>query len=118
MYDTDLPDIFLVFHSVGTMLGKAKYNNYFVVLQGVTVGSHKGEYPVFGKGVSITANSSVIGKCEIGDRVSVSTRTSVFSRNIEADNTIYTNPDTGIVEVKSTKIPYAQQFFHTDLNLV
>jgi serine O-acetyltransferase len=31
MYDTKLPDIFILIHCVGTVLGKAEYSNYFVV---------------------------------------------------------------------------------------
>jgi serine O-acetyltransferase len=116
MYDTKMPNIFLIFHGVGTMLGKAEYNDYFVVLQGCTVGSQKGKYPKFGKGVSITANSSVIGDCQIGDRASISTRTTIFEKKIEQNTTTFVNLDTGKIESKITKSCYAQQFFNTDLN--
>jgi serine O-acetyltransferase len=115
MYDTKLPDIFLVFHGAGTMLGKAEYNDYFVCLQGCTVGSHKGQYPVFGKGVALTANSSVIGGCQVGNRVSISTRTTVFAKDIPSDTTVYMNFESGAMETKSSGICYAQQFFSTDL---
>ena len=115
MYDTKMPDIFLIFHGNGTMLGKAEYSNYFVVLQGCTVGSQNGKYPVFGKGVSITANSSVIGSCQLGDRVTVSTRTTIYEKRIEKDNTIFVNRDTGKFETKKTKKCYAQQFFNVEI---
>lgn len=118
MYDTKMPDIFLLFHSSGTMLGKAYYADYFVALQGCTVGSHKGNYPVFGKGVSLTANSSVIGKCNIGNRCTISTRTTIFQKDIEDDHTAFINFNTGGLEVKPTKECYAQQFFNVDLNTV
>ena len=118
MYDTALPDIFLVFHGSGTMLGKAAYADFFVVLQGCTVGSQKGEYPKFGKGVALAANSSVVGNCTIGNRVSISTRTTVFSKDIPADTSIYMNWETGKLEMKPTKNCYAQQFFNTDLKTV
>jgi serine O-acetyltransferase len=118
MYDTAMPDIFLIFHGAGTMLGKAVYSDFFVSLQGCTVGAHKGVYPNFGKGVSLTANSSVIGNCQVGDRVSISTRTSVFSKDIKADSLIYMNWDTGKMEIKPTKECYAQQFFNVDLKLL
>ncbi|OQP50816.1 hypothetical protein A4H97_03045 [Niastella yeongjuensis] len=118
MYDTALPDIFLIFHGAGTMLGKAAYSDYFVALQGCTVGSQKGKYPVIGKGVSLTAHSSIIGDCEIGDRVSVSMYTSIFEKNIPNDTTAFTDASSGAVCLKPTKRPYAQQFFNTDLNLL
>ncbi len=116
MYDTKLPEIFLVFHGAGTMLGKANYNDFFVCLQGCTVGSHKGLYPTFGKGVSLTANSSVIGGCHIGNRVSVSTRYSVFQRIYLLTWLVYMNLETGGIEKKLSKQCFAQQFFLTDLN--
>lgn len=115
MFDTGLPDIFLIFHGSGTMLGKAEYKDFFVALQGCTVGSHKGEYPKFGKGVSLTANSSVIGNCVIGNRVSISTRTTIFSKEIPDDNSVYMNWDTGKLEIKQSKVSYAQQFFNIEL---
>jgi serine O-acetyltransferase len=118
MYDTKLPDIFLLFHSSGTMLGKASYADFFVALQGCTVGSQKGGYPVFGKGVALTANSSVIGNCTIGNRCTISTRTTIFQKNIEDDNTAFINFETGRLEIKPAKKCYAQQFFNVDLNKI
>lgn len=118
MYDTKMPDIFLLFHSSGTMLGKASYADYFVALQGCTVGSQKGNYPVFGKGVSLTANSSVIGKCIIGDRCTLSTRTTIFQKDIANDSTAFINFETGQLQIKPTKECYAQQFFNIDLNKI
>jgi serine O-acetyltransferase len=115
MYNTELPDIFLVFHGVGTMLGKASYSDFFVALQGCTIGSHKGAYPILGKGVSLTANSSVIGNCTIGDRVNIATGVLVFDNNIENDSTIYRNNTTGANEIKRSNLSYAQQFFNVDL---
>ncbi|MDB5115740.1 MAG: serine acetyltransferase [Mucilaginibacter sp.] len=118
MFDTKMPNIFLIFHGVGTMLGKAEYNDYFVVLQGCTIGSHRGKYPIFGKGVALTANSSVIGDCRLGDRVTVSTRTTLFKKEINNDNTAFVNFETGQLQIKASKECYAQQFFNIDLNTV
>ena len=115
MYDTLMPNIFLLFHSTGTMLGKASYSDFFIGLQGCTVGSQKGNYPVFGKGVSLTANSSVIGQCNIGNRCTISTRTTIFQKDITDDNTAFVDFETGQLLVKPSKQCYAQQFFNTDL---
>lgn len=118
MYNTALPNIFLAFHNSGTMLGKADYSDYFVALQGCTIGSHKGKYPKLGKGVSLTAHSSIIGDCEIGDRVSISAYTSIFEKNVSSDTVIFKNDTTGAVEMKPSKNCYAQQFFNIDLKTV
>lgn len=115
MYNTAMPDIFLIFHGSGTMLGKAQYDNFFVALQGCTVGSHKGQYPVFGKGVALTANTSVIGRCNIGNRVTVGTRAMVFAKDIQDDTTVAIDPETGITVQKKSSKCYAQTFFNVDL---
>ena len=117
-YNTNLPDIFLIFHGAGTVLGKATYSDFLVVLQGCTVGAHKGSYPVLGKGVSLTANSSIIGKSTIGDRCTISTRTTIFTKNIAADTTAFMNFDTGTIQIKPTTACFAQQFFNINLNTV
>jgi serine O-acetyltransferase len=65
MYDTKLPDIFILLHCVGTVLGKAEYSNYFVACQNVTVGSDKGYSPMLSEGVYMGPGSSIIGKCSV-----------------------------------------------------
>jgi serine O-acetyltransferase len=111
MYDTSLPDIFLIFHGVGTMLGKAKYEDFFVALHGCTIGSHKGKYPLLGKGVFLGANSSIIGDCKIGDRVSVSANSTIFQMDVMKDSKVYVDVKMGVLMIKPSVEPYSQQFF-------
>jgi len=114
MYDTGLPDIFLIFHGSGTMLGKAVYKNYFIAFQGCTVGAHKGHYPVFGKGVTLTSHSSVIGNSVIGDNTSISIHTCIFERNISSNAIVFTDANSGQVIEKPSKSIFAHQFFNTE----
>jgi len=72
MYDTILPEAFILIHTVGIVLGKATYGNYFVVCQNALVGSDRGLAPVLADGVVIFGGSSVIGDCRIGDHVTLS----------------------------------------------
>jgi serine O-acetyltransferase len=116
MYDTALPNIFLVFHGgTGTLLGKAQYDDFFVALHGCTVGSHKGKYPKIGKGVALTAHSSIIGDCSIGDRVSISSNTSIFQKDIPADSVAFIDRENGKLTIKPSKTPYSQQFFNVTI---
>ena|ERR1700743_794359 len=115
MYDTKLPDIFLIFHSSGTMLGKAFYSDFFIVFNGCTVGSQNGNYPSFSKGVSITANSSVVGDCLIGCRSTISTRTLVFEKNIPDDHVVFMDLNIGKLKTMPANKCFAQQFFNVDL---
>ena len=69
-YSVELPDVFMVVHPVGTVLGKAKYKNYFIAYQNVTVGAtDEGIYPEFGEGVILYSKTSVIGKSKVGSNV-------------------------------------------------
>jgi serine O-acetyltransferase len=111
MFDTNLPDIFLIFHGSGTMLGKATYSDYFVVLQGCTVGMNKGKYPVMQKGVALTAHSALIGDCNVGELVTVSSYTCIIDKNIEANHVVFKNEEGGTV-YKKTSNSYAQSFFN------
>lgn len=111
MYDTGLPDIFLIFHGVGTMLGKAVYSDYFVALQGCTIGSDKGHYPEMGKYVSLTANSSIIGKCKVEDYVTISTHSILMNENAFEKETVYFDRANGGIKKKIASVPYALQFF-------
>jgi serine O-acetyltransferase len=114
MFDTKLPDIFLIFHGVGTMLGKATYSDYFVALQGCTVGNNKGKYPEMDKGVALTAHSSIIGDCKVGKLVTISSYTSIFDMNIEEKQVVFKN-DEGKIICKPTLNSFAQSFFNVDI---
>jgi len=114
MYDTHLPDIFFLSHTVGTVLGKADYADFLVISQGCTVGVHHGHYPILDKGVALAANVSVIGKCQLGKCVSVGSNTSVFQRDLPDNTTAYTNAQGQFVVATATE-PYAQKFFNVDL---
>lgn len=114
MYNTLLPDIFLLFHCSGTMLGKATYADFFVALQGVTIGSQKGVYPVMDKGVSLTAHSSLIGNCKVGKNVSISAYANIFETDI-ADNTVVFRNKAGEIVFKPGKTSYAQTFFNVPI---
>jgi len=42
-FEVELPNIFLLVHPLGTVLGKAKYNDFLLVYQQCTVGSNNKE---------------------------------------------------------------------------
>lgn len=65
-YEVNLPQIFLWVHPLGTVLGRASYNDYFVVYQRCGVGSNHGKYPAFGQHVTMHPGSSVLGNCQVG----------------------------------------------------
>ncbi|TXH71058.1 MAG: serine acetyltransferase [Thiothrix sp.] len=92
-YSIVLPEIFYFVHPIGTILGNAVYSDYLVVYQGVTVGSDRNEqninglYPEFSKGCTLLANSSIIGKCRIGENVILGAHSFIRNR-VVSDNII------------------------------
>lgn len=94
-YEIELPRIFLFSHAGGTVLGRARYSDYFLVYQQCTVGSarvakggERGVFPVFGKHVSLYAGAKVLGACNIGDNCKISAHSIVMNKKLEP-NTIY-----------------------------
>ena len=88
MYDTALPPHFLVVHTVGMLLGKATYGDYFVAIHDVTIGTDRGLRPVLGKGVVMYGGSSIVGDCQIGDDVSVAAHALVRNEPVPAGHVV------------------------------
>lgn len=114
LYDTNLPDIFLLLHNVGTVLGKAEYSNYFVVSQGCTIGAQHGKYPRLGRAVALLPNSSVIGDCIIGDRVSIGIGATIYQQNIERETVAYCGAD-GTLKLKHQDNCWVQNLYSIKL---
>ena len=82
MYDTLLPEVFVLMHTVGAVLGKANYGNYFVAAQGVTVGMDRDAIPTFGERVVLYGGSTVIGGCRVGNHVTIASNATVRGETI------------------------------------
>ncbi|MGF7078355.1 hypothetical protein [Mucilaginibacter sp. UYCu711] len=101
MYDTKLPDIFLLIHCVGTVLGKAEYADYFVACQNVTVGSDKGESPQITGPLYMGPGSSIIGKSIIAPFTNLTVGCNLLNETTPA-NSVVINTAKGI-EYKQSK---------------
>lgn len=93
-YAIQLPTSFGAEHPVGTVLGRAKYGKNFFFYQGCTVGGNydrNGElhYPVIGENVKMYANSSIIGKCNIGNNVVLGAGALVKNEDIPDNTTVF-----------------------------
>lgn len=85
-YSIELPKIFIFVHPIGTILGKATYENYFAVYQNCTIGAtEEGIYPSFSEGTVCYSKSSIIGKCNVGKNVVFAANSLVINQNI-SDN--------------------------------
>ena len=84
-----LPDVFIVVHPIGTVLGNAKYGEKMVFYQGVTVGStHLGKYPEFQGENILYSNSSVVGDCRIKSNVIFGANSSLINTNVDESLTV------------------------------
>ena len=109
-YSLKLPDIFLLVHPIGTILGKAQYDNYLVVYQNVTVGgSIDLEYPVIGKSVALMAKSTVLGSCVINEEVWLSCNSLTQNTRIESNKMVFGSYPNQVI--KTSKRSVFDSFF-------
>jgi serine O-acetyltransferase len=88
-HETELPEVFQFMHPLGTILGQAKYGNYFCVYQGCSVGCDEdGVFPEIGEHVVLYAGASVIGHSKIGNNVVIGANSMVLNRDIPANKVI------------------------------
>lgn len=94
-YKNNLPDIFLLGHPVGTVLGNANYSNYLVVLQNVTVNTIKDVEDKWllniGKGAYLSAGAKIIGNSSIGDWCTLGVNTVLHNQPLKDSCLAYTD---------------------------
>ena len=87
-YEVELPDIFLFVHPLGTVLGRGKYSDYFMVYQRCGVGSNRDVYPAMKKYVTLRPGSSILGNCNIEENCTLAAGSLLIDRNLQK-NTVY-----------------------------
>ena len=90
-YEISLPEIFMLEHPVGSVMGRAKFGNYFSFMQGCTVGGNHLDYPELGDFVIMFSNSKILGKCKIGNNVLVSANTYIKDTDIPDNSMVFNN---------------------------
>ncbi|TYP73305.1 hypothetical protein [Paenibacillus methanolicus] len=119
-YKVELPNIFLFGHPVGSVLGKAKYADFLVVFQNVTINTAVDDAgspaPVLGKGLFLGAGAMILGNKTVGDRVSVGAGAAVYNAEIPDDHLVFRDR-TGELRIQHrTKGECtAQQFFNVPI---
>lgn len=90
-YEIELPNIWSCEHPLGSIMGRAKYGNYFFYYQGCTVGGnrHQGKlyYPTIGEHVTMFSDSKVLGNSHIGNNVILAANAYIINQDIP-DNSI------------------------------
>ncbi|MGX6642748.1 hypothetical protein [Legionella pneumophila] len=88
-YEVKMPAIFMLDHPVGSVLGRAKYGDYFEFSQNCTVGNNKGVYPTIGNHVRMQSGAKIVGDCNIGNNVILAANTYVKDTNIEDNSVVF-----------------------------
>ena len=93
-YAIELPERFGAEHPVGSVMGRAKYGDNLYFYQNCTVGGVETKdgpesYPVLGNNVLLCANSSIIGKCNIGNNVKLGAGALVKNQDIPDDSLVF-----------------------------
>lgn len=120
-YKCNLPDIFLFVHAVGTVIGNARYSDFLVIMQNVTINTSQDEEnspaPFLGKGVLLGAGCKIIGNQPIGNRVSIGANVVVYQQAIPDDSVAVLSGETGktIIRPRNKSTCYAQHFFNMQI---
>ena len=88
-YEVELPDVFTFDHPLGSVMGRAKYSDFFTFSQGCTIGNNHGVYPRLGERVFMMSNSKVIGDCEVGDNVVIAANAYVKDQDIPSNSLVF-----------------------------
>ncbi|MEM6860990.1 MAG: hypothetical protein AAF627_09580 [Myxococcota bacterium] len=84
-YDTELPSVMFVGHSVGIVLARAVFEDYLVLYQGCTVGKNHGQGPSLGKGTVLYPGSSILGSCRTRPRTVIAQNQSLIDADTPGD---------------------------------
>lgn len=99
-YEVELPEFFMLDHPMGSVMGRAKYNNGFSFSQCCTVGNNHGIYPEIGENVRMCAYSSIIGDCHIGNNVTLGAYAAVKDEDIPANTIVFGQSPNLIIKQK------------------
>ena len=88
-YAVALPRHFFTDHPYGTGLGHTIYGDHLLFIQGVTVGSANGAYPVLGDCVALMSHCKLLGNCRIGNNVIIGPNAFVKNRDIPDDSIVF-----------------------------
>lgn len=99
-YEVELPEVFMLDHPVGSVIGRGTFGEGFEFGQNCTIGNNKGIYPVIGKHVELCANASIIGNCHIGDNVTLGAYACVKDQDVPANSIVFGQSPNLIIKAK------------------
>ena len=88
-----MPDIFLLVHPIGTVIGRATFADRIVIYQNVTIGGKRDKngginYPKFSENTILFANTTVIGSSILKENTTLGARTFISDLIVNEPNKI------------------------------
>jgi serine O-acetyltransferase len=102
-FEVELPSVFLFVHPLGTVLGRGRYGDYLMVYQRCGVGSNHDNYPELGRLVTLHPGSSVLGRCRVGDNVSLAADSLLLDRDVGPDSVYIGGPRDHLIRRRTEK---------------
>lgn len=100
-YEVELPEVFMLDHPVGSVIGRGHFGNGFTFGQGCTIGNNNNIYPEIGSNVKLCANAAIIGNCRIGDNVTIGAYACVKDQDVPENSIVFgQSPDLIIKQKK------------------
>ena len=100
-YEVDLPEIFMLDHPLGSVMGRAKFGNYFAFSQNCTVGNNNNIFPEIGEYVTMTANSMILGNSKIGNNVIIGAGACVKDQDVPDNSLVFGSSPNLIIKKRS-----------------
>jgi serine O-acetyltransferase len=110
-HTVSLPTRTVFVHSIGTVLGRAKYGTSLICYQNVTVGGSKGHYPEFQGSCLLYSNVSVLGNSNIGTNVIIGAGTLLVDKDIPDSSTVFGRGNELVIRPNSKDLN--REFFKT-----
>lgn len=93
-YAIELPDVWSAEHPLGSVMGRAKYAKGFFFYQGCTVGGTNDKngndcYPEIEENVTMFANSSILGRCHVGQGSQIGAGALVKNQDIPENSIVF-----------------------------
>lgn len=107
-YQVAMPEIFLIAHGIGSVIGNAKFGNNFVFFQNITVGRVGDLSPKIGSEVIMYPGSVITGNSIIGDNVVVSANTVIHNYDIPSNSIVF--PGNKAPEIKPLTKNYIELY--------
>lgn len=88
-YEVKLPEVFMLDHPLGSVIGRGQFGNYFAFSQNCTVGNNNNIYPIIGEHVTMSANTMILGNSKIGNHVILGAGTCVKDQDIPDNSLVF-----------------------------